>query len=300
MECAAAKNYDQAIKLYQHALEIHPQCIDAYVAYGAALANKGDNNNLAIEQFENALKLDAKHPNAWTYLEKLLDKMGDGSYRYRRSSVFYKEMVKALRNSSVHHHNHNHGQNNLRHSDLSRTPTHNTMYEKRRRSRSRAVHDRRKSVRADGSRENRPSGRQFERSRSHERRESSSRPVSPNSGNSGKIEQLSKLYDCWRPGQETRSRVARVNDKTDTRRSESRASTVSPNSRIHDPSSQKMVDTWIPSKPTSDLRHTVNSWRPSSRPDNETNHRYMPTRKSVGERLGSAGMRDDHAADFEA
>jgi len=53
---------------YDHALEIDPANADAYVAKGAALANR-DLFESAVQQFERALRTQPDHPNAGKYLE---------------------------------------------------------------------------------------------------------------------------------------------------------------------------------------------------------------------------------------
>lgn len=39
--CAKAGSYDEAVRYYNRAIELHPSCVDAYVARGAASANQG-------------------------------------------------------------------------------------------------------------------------------------------------------------------------------------------------------------------------------------------------------------------
>ncbi|KAJ1554873.1 hypothetical protein HK096_000667 [Nowakowskiella sp. JEL0078] len=69
IEIAHRKDYVKAIKDYYNvALSIDRECVDAYVARGAAYANQHQ-WKLAICDLESALKLDPEHINAKTYLE---------------------------------------------------------------------------------------------------------------------------------------------------------------------------------------------------------------------------------------
>lgn len=56
------------MKIYNHAIEIDPQCVDAYVAKGAAYANQ-EHYELAIRNFEKALDINPDCANAKLYLE---------------------------------------------------------------------------------------------------------------------------------------------------------------------------------------------------------------------------------------
>jgi tetratricopeptide (TPR) repeat protein len=59
----AMLNYDQAI-------DLDPNCIEAYVSRGCLYANE-NKNKLAIEDLEFALTLDETHANAMDYLTKI-------------------------------------------------------------------------------------------------------------------------------------------------------------------------------------------------------------------------------------
>ncbi|ORX82280.1 hypothetical protein BCR32DRAFT_292779 [Anaeromyces robustus] len=65
---AKSNEYEKAIKVYNHAIDIDPNCVDAYVAKGAAYANQ-EHYNLAIRNFEKALQIDPKCVNAKKYLK---------------------------------------------------------------------------------------------------------------------------------------------------------------------------------------------------------------------------------------
>ncbi|KAJ3091590.1 hypothetical protein HK102_014139 [Quaeritorhiza haematococci] len=73
IELAKLNELDQAIRKYNAALEIDKECVDAYVARGAALANKGKWDE-AIADFKRALKLDSNHVNARKYLDATREK----------------------------------------------------------------------------------------------------------------------------------------------------------------------------------------------------------------------------------
>ncbi len=66
---ARAAQYDNAIRCYQHALDIEPKFAHAYVAMGAAYIKQ---NNLkdAIKHLQTAIGIDPHVPNAHAYLEK--------------------------------------------------------------------------------------------------------------------------------------------------------------------------------------------------------------------------------------
>ncbi|KAK9767887.1 hypothetical protein K7432_001911 [Basidiobolus ranarum] len=66
--------YHEAIKQYDHALEIYGKCKEAYIARGAALANTGAYYK-AVDEFKKALEIDPEHTNARAYLEATLDKI---------------------------------------------------------------------------------------------------------------------------------------------------------------------------------------------------------------------------------
>jgi len=76
--------FEEAIKIYNHALEIYPQCVEAYVARGAAYANAG-NLTKAISNFEEALQINPNDVNAKKYLE--ITKEKDATLQSREHSA---------------------------------------------------------------------------------------------------------------------------------------------------------------------------------------------------------------------
>ncbi|ORY02911.1 hypothetical protein K493DRAFT_77438 [Basidiobolus meristosporus CBS 931.73] len=66
--------YDEAIRQYNHALEIYGKCKEAFIARGAALANTGALFK-AVDEFKKALDIDPEHSNAKSYLEATLEKI---------------------------------------------------------------------------------------------------------------------------------------------------------------------------------------------------------------------------------
>jgi len=73
---AKSNEYEKAIKVYNHAIEIDPNCVDAYVAKGAAYANQ-EHYMLAIKNFEKALQIDPKCVNAKKYLKATQNRKAD-------------------------------------------------------------------------------------------------------------------------------------------------------------------------------------------------------------------------------
>ena len=65
---------DQASTAFLHfnkALSTDPECVDALVARGALSANQG-NYKFAMQDFQNALKIDRNHKNAQKYMHDIL------------------------------------------------------------------------------------------------------------------------------------------------------------------------------------------------------------------------------------
>jgi len=71
---AREDDYVKAMKCYDQALEVDPNCHDAYVARGAAYANQAKYNE-ALKNFEEALKLDPENKNATRYLSATKNKI---------------------------------------------------------------------------------------------------------------------------------------------------------------------------------------------------------------------------------
>ncbi|KAJ3387883.1 hypothetical protein HDU84_000419 [Entophlyctis sp. JEL0112] len=70
---AQQKQFANAIAKYTHAIEVNPNCVDAFVARGAAFANQLKLDE-AIADHTHALQLAPSHVNAKIYLEKCLAK----------------------------------------------------------------------------------------------------------------------------------------------------------------------------------------------------------------------------------
>ncbi|KAI8617031.1 hypothetical protein BC830DRAFT_1217527 [Chytriomyces sp. MP71] len=85
IEHSQNKNWIEAIKEYTKAIEIHPECVDAFVARGAAYANQGKFDK-AIQDHSHALKLQPNHENARRYLEKCMQRR-DEIEAEKRSAV---------------------------------------------------------------------------------------------------------------------------------------------------------------------------------------------------------------------
>ena len=67
--------YDNALKVYAHALEIEPKYVQAYVARGACYVLQGRWED-GVREFERALQLDPDHAYAKQYLRACRDKLG--------------------------------------------------------------------------------------------------------------------------------------------------------------------------------------------------------------------------------
>ncbi|CAF3831123.1 unnamed protein product, partial [Rotaria sordida] len=67
---------NSAILHFNKALTTDPKCVDALVARGALSANQGHYKR-AMEDFEDALKIDHKHTNALKYLHDVLNNMAN-------------------------------------------------------------------------------------------------------------------------------------------------------------------------------------------------------------------------------
>ncbi|KAJ3231992.1 Tetratricopeptide repeat protein 14 [Chytriomyces hyalinus] len=70
------KKLSEAISKYTKAIEIDPECVDAYVARGAAHANQGSFDK-AIADHTHALKLQPSHENAQRYLQKCIQRRNE-------------------------------------------------------------------------------------------------------------------------------------------------------------------------------------------------------------------------------
>ncbi|TPX73888.1 hypothetical protein CcCBS67573_g04834 [Chytriomyces confervae] len=70
------KKLPEAISKYTKAIEIDPECVDAYVARGAAHANQGSFDK-AIADHSHALKLQPSHENAQRYLQKCIQRRNE-------------------------------------------------------------------------------------------------------------------------------------------------------------------------------------------------------------------------------
>lgn len=67
LDLAKSNNYEGAIKKYDSALDLDPECIPAWTAKGTALANTKKYRE-AIKHFKKVLELDPKHSKAQEYL----------------------------------------------------------------------------------------------------------------------------------------------------------------------------------------------------------------------------------------
>ena len=101
VEYAKKQDMERALKAYKHALDIDPECVDAYcgitlwlrsirhvVATGSAFANMGKFAQ-ALVQFEKGLELDPGHRNTYDYYERTIDRLPTGAAAYRKTSVAY-------------------------------------------------------------------------------------------------------------------------------------------------------------------------------------------------------------------
>lgn len=68
---------NSAVLHFNKALATNPKCVDAFVARGALSANQGHFKR-AMQDFEEALKIDSKHVNAGKYLHDVLNKIANG------------------------------------------------------------------------------------------------------------------------------------------------------------------------------------------------------------------------------
>ena len=67
---------NSAVLHFNKALATDPKCVDALVARGALSANQGHYRR-AMQDFEDALKIDQKHVNAAKYLHDVLNNIVD-------------------------------------------------------------------------------------------------------------------------------------------------------------------------------------------------------------------------------
>eukprot|EP00164_Ancoracysta_twista_P012191 GFYU01019069.1.p1 GENE.GFYU01019069.1~~GFYU01019069.1.p1 ORF type:complete len:335 (-),score=89.61 GFYU01019069.1:87-1091(-) len=73
---AKKEDYNGARDCYNRAIELDPDHTDAYVAKGAAFFNEGKLEE-AASNFDKALELDSRHPNARTYLQATEKKIAE-------------------------------------------------------------------------------------------------------------------------------------------------------------------------------------------------------------------------------
>jgi Tfp pilus assembly protein PilF len=67
---------NSAVLHFNKALATDPKCVDALVARGALSANQGHYKR-AMQDFEDALKIDHKHINALKYLHDVLNNIAN-------------------------------------------------------------------------------------------------------------------------------------------------------------------------------------------------------------------------------
>ncbi|CAF4698099.1 unnamed protein product, partial [Rotaria socialis] len=67
---------NSAVLHFNKALSTDPKCVDALVARGALSANQGHYKR-AMQDFEDALKIDHKHTNALKYLHDVLNNIAN-------------------------------------------------------------------------------------------------------------------------------------------------------------------------------------------------------------------------------
>jgi len=91
-------NYREALKYYRQALEVDPECSDAFVARGAAFANVNMLED-AIEEFEKALKLNPADSNASKYLLATKNKLRELSNQKEISEA---SSTQQTNSSSIH------------------------------------------------------------------------------------------------------------------------------------------------------------------------------------------------------
>ena len=86
---ARKDQFKDAIKKYDTAIDIDNNCVEAYVARGAAKANQKLMEE-AIEDLKLAIKLDPRHKNARQYLDKLLS----NQRKRKEDALYYKKCLK--------------------------------------------------------------------------------------------------------------------------------------------------------------------------------------------------------------
>ncbi|MFH1228693.1 MAG: tetratricopeptide repeat protein [Planctomycetota bacterium] len=70
------KQYDEALKSHARAIELYPECIEAYIGRGNAYNAKGELNK-AIADYDEAIRLDPKHSIAYNNRGSAYHKKGD-------------------------------------------------------------------------------------------------------------------------------------------------------------------------------------------------------------------------------
>lgn len=78
--------YDDALKYYKQALELNPANADAFVARGAALANKGQYQN-AIKDFDKALEFEPSDAAAIEYKDKIEKRLKEREMKHKISEI---------------------------------------------------------------------------------------------------------------------------------------------------------------------------------------------------------------------
>ena len=68
------KKFRDAFKCFEEAVEVHPDCADAFVGFGALYANEKRYKE-AMGEFDKALAIDPEHANARLYAGKCREKM---------------------------------------------------------------------------------------------------------------------------------------------------------------------------------------------------------------------------------
>lgn len=88
-ELARNSKLDDAIRYYTQALEIEPQCVDAYVGRGAAYMRL-ERLQDACKDLRHAVELDPEHANAIKFLQAAEEKVGfTHSYRFLITLILY-------------------------------------------------------------------------------------------------------------------------------------------------------------------------------------------------------------------
>lgn len=89
------KQFDEAMKCFDQSISFYPKNVDAYVARGALKANRNE-LNVAVKDFQEAIRLNPKHQNAKKYLVETLSNMArrfEKDMKWVDASSCYKDIL---------------------------------------------------------------------------------------------------------------------------------------------------------------------------------------------------------------